>query len=515
MTAQGAFSGRYARSVALLSWSLFYLAALLVVRVPFTGDQYFFADAARLLHDGGRLYLDIWDIKQPGIFAIYRIAAAVTDDVQLAVRLIELAAWALSVWIGVRLMRRAAVASELANCVPALAGASILLAAPAWHLSQVESFAVLPLSACLWFATARRAPWLRWSLVGAAAAVLAWLKLVYVLVPAAMSLAILVAEREWEAREFAARLLRAVGAGLLGFGSTLSLLAMPMIIDGSFGAMIEASLVYPASGTVGTESAPLTRLARSTLWLATTAAPLLLLAAFALPRRPIEFVHGALLGWLASAALCILAQRFSWWAYHGTLVKFPLGLLALIALRDLVLAQRLTQRRALQLAAAAFCLMLLPSSTQIWNKLRVVPSAAWGMVPPARYESALAPGYELLREQAEQFRARARVGATVCILGDPALSYLTGAKCPVALRYWSEPALDAAKWREMATELEHAAPDVVFLAQSAARVIEARQPAILRWLRGSYEPVGLNSSGDAWFVRRPDASRELVTEFAD
>jgi hypothetical protein len=41
---------------------------------PFHGDQAMFILGARVLAEGGTLYVDYWDFKQPGIYLIYFLA---------------------------------------------------------------------------------------------------------------------------------------------------------------------------------------------------------------------------------------------------------------------------------------------------------------------------------------------------------------------------------------------------------------------------------------------------------
>src|SRR5450631_4009030 len=47
------------------------LAALVHVPYPFWGDQALFTYAAHGIRHGDRLYVDFWDLKQPGIYLWY------------------------------------------------------------------------------------------------------------------------------------------------------------------------------------------------------------------------------------------------------------------------------------------------------------------------------------------------------------------------------------------------------------------------------------------------------------
>lgn len=45
---------------------------------PFAWDQALFAINARVLNDGGALYRDAWDVKQPGIYLFYWLGGGTT-----------------------------------------------------------------------------------------------------------------------------------------------------------------------------------------------------------------------------------------------------------------------------------------------------------------------------------------------------------------------------------------------------------------------------------------------------
>jgi hypothetical protein len=68
---RGASGRRAAYGGALL---LVALLALLHIPYPFSSDQGLFAHFAQAMDGGARLYEDLWDIKQPGLFALYWIA---------------------------------------------------------------------------------------------------------------------------------------------------------------------------------------------------------------------------------------------------------------------------------------------------------------------------------------------------------------------------------------------------------------------------------------------------------
>lgn len=66
---------------------------LIHLPIPFSGDQAFFLLGAKEMNDGLILYRDFWDIKQPGIFYFYYIAAKLFGFNVIGVRVFELIYW--------------------------------------------------------------------------------------------------------------------------------------------------------------------------------------------------------------------------------------------------------------------------------------------------------------------------------------------------------------------------------------------------------------------------------------
>jgi hypothetical protein len=57
---------------------------------PFSGDQALFMIGAKELSQGSRLYVDFWDIKQPGIYLFYWIAGSLFGYSEVVVHSLEL-----------------------------------------------------------------------------------------------------------------------------------------------------------------------------------------------------------------------------------------------------------------------------------------------------------------------------------------------------------------------------------------------------------------------------------------
>jgi hypothetical protein len=492
--------------VSALAWLAFCVSALLALRVPFTGDQYFFALGAEAIARGDTLYVDFWDIKQPGIFYLYRIASLVHEDVTLTIRILEILTWAVTCVLARQLLLSADVDRPIAALTPAALGAAYFLAAPAWHLSQVESFAVLPLTYCLRIAVRAESRRRDWVLLGAATAVVGWLKLVLVLIPAVF--AVLLLWRTWRHRTAAAggwTIATDIGVAACAFIATLAVLLVPFWSRDGLMVLLDVTWVYPSEAMYEVPGAPLTRLGASLLWFGVTTAPMGLLACSVVRLRPVPFVVWLLLTGFVATLVCISLQRFSWWAYHTTLLRVPVTLLALLACGVRVTQASPARARWIAGLTTLFAIaMTLPGAAK---KLTVLPDSLFAATPSPRFEARTAPGYEQLREQADGFVAEFGSHASLCVLGDTALSYHTRAKCDVTLATWSAPAMNAAKWRQLATELHRARPDILYVSGSDLDVLRVNQPEVLEWIEREYVLLRPGMPRDAWHMRQDFPSR--------
>lgn len=126
---------------------------VLVSFQPFTGDQALFASGARQLAHGDVLYRDVWDVKQPGIYAFYLGGGAIFGYSEVALHLFELVVLlGFGVILATSLRARFARAG-VAAAVPVLVIGTYYATVGPVQLGQVESLIGIPLYLTLWCAT--------------------------------------------------------------------------------------------------------------------------------------------------------------------------------------------------------------------------------------------------------------------------------------------------------------------------------------------------------------------------
>ncbi len=138
-----------------LSLLVIFLVGLIHLSYPFYGDEAFFLLGARELNDGAVLYIDFWDIKQPGIFYFYFFAGELFGFNEIGIHLFELMNWLIFsialIWF---LNRYIFLESFLFSCYSAvLLVVTYYIFAGAGKLTQVEALVNMPLLGVVIFNT--------------------------------------------------------------------------------------------------------------------------------------------------------------------------------------------------------------------------------------------------------------------------------------------------------------------------------------------------------------------------
>jgi hypothetical protein len=282
-------------------------------------------------------------------------------------------------------------------------------------------------------------------------------------------------------------------------------LLVPFWHDGSLATLIDASWNYPRIAMQELQRAPLERLAASAARIAILLAPLVIVAASQSVRRRAGLAESLLWGWLVAALGAIALQTFSWWAYQMTLLIPPCAMLGLIGaanVRAHTLPGRIGPNKVAVSVMLACVAIAAAAGMRKWDG---VVSNLFASRPSADYEARLAPGYERLRALGNWHRSAFGVDASLCVLADPAIDYHAHSRCPATMHVWSEPAMNAEKWRQMATELRLGRPDLIYLGRSTAALLTTRTPQLMHWLRANYVVWRPGLGDDVW-LRRQDFS---------
>jgi len=501
-------------------------AGILIVGIarlpaPFTGDQALNMLMGRVVAHGGAPYVDLWDLKYPGVFLFFAAGGTLFGFTEIGIHLFELL-WMLALAVAVRLTAgmflRHRVAAAMA---PALTVGFYYAVAMNVHLTQTEGIVGLPLLLSLVFAAGaiRRGssrPVALSFASGLSAGFVALFKAPYVVLPMIFWALALVESRRAQGvgiRQAMRKLAPpAVGGLLIPVAVTAAYLAQT-------GALREAwwtFVVFPRQAAAET---PLDfqLLRDGTVWFARTfSVPLALAVVGAVDRlrRGWDFLSLALVAWIVIGALLIWAQVIGWWSYHYLLLLVPIGLLAAHGAETVVAAARArgpVHRRAVASAMLVVLTLLLVPPLRL--AARSVSEFVRARPLPLTPDSAR--GYQLEHDTAYAYafrttsflRASTSNPGPIYVFASPIL-YVLSDRPPASslLATWFDPTSEA--WERMAAELTAASPPYIYVAHGAIETLTAENPAIgddaraLRaWLGRRYREMRTDVGG-TWYVQR-------------
>jgi hypothetical protein len=489
---------------------------------PFTGDQALNMLMGRVIVHGGVPYVDLWDLKHPGIFFFFAAGGSLFGFTELGIHLFELC-WMLTLGAAVRIVAGQYVRSRAAAALAPLltVGYYYAVATPV-HLTQTEALVGLPVLSSLLFASrgvrrdARRSAALLFA-SGLSAGVVAVFKAPYVLIALLFWVLALVEWRRTHGGGIRGAFTKVVPPALAGALVPASLTVAYLAQTHALGVAWRTFVIYPRQAAAET-SLDLQLLRDATVWFVQAfAAPLALatVGAWDRLRRGWDLLTAALVGWVVVGAILIWAQVIGWWSYHYLLLVVPVGLLAAQGIETLVRSTEERSRRRYEWLAAVIglaavvVLVISPldragDSLSGFLRARPLPLTAdaargFGVEHDAAYADAL--------RTTSFLRASGSIPGPIYVFASPILYVLSDRPPAVAyLATWFDPTSEA--WQEMMTELARARPPYIYVQDGALLSLAVRNPSLsddmetLRaWLASGYRDLRTDAGG-TWYIRR-------------
>jgi hypothetical protein len=482
--------------------------ALGLTQLPtaFNWDQSMFVLGGRRLAEGGVLYRDFWDVKQPGIYWFYALAGRIFGFTEPGIHLFELL-WmlAFAAVLGVTLRRRWGPGPAPA-LAPLLTVGVYYAVAGDLHLTQVEGLVGLPLYLTLWFATdgpgEEPRAWRAFAsgLCGGAALLF---KLAFLpLVGAFWLMALAFAWRRRGAGPALAGVALPLAAGVaLPLAATLAYFAH----HGLLGTLRWTWFDYPAFLLTRIRGTHVNRLFDGVQWYLLRLAPWLGLAAVgAGALRSRRDALGAGLGlWFAAGFLVILVQRWSWWQYHYVLLIPPAGVLAAAGAQAVGAwvpgrVRRLAVLGLVALGSAAIAMAGM--RTVLLARERFALTAADRLA----YQKRTSPLVLGFSREADFLAAPGRQPGTIFILDDPVLYRLAPRPAAPAFRgvvFVQE--MDEPEWSALTARLRAAPPAWLMVERHHVPLVSGGAPRVASFaafLAASYRVAETTERG-VWYER--------------
>ena len=341
------------------------LAAAAKLEAPFRSDQSLFLLYARMLSQGFKLYLDIWDIKQPAIYWFYLASAEIFSYSERGVHIGELI-WSAAFSVCLILtLRKYFTHWALVPLSPVVVVGNYFLYVGATEQTQIEWLVGFPLYLCAYFCTQategdhRRRGAL---LFGMFAALVSLFKMIFVVIIASFMLVAVYMYPEAGDRRFVDKK-QFIFYSASGFAIVYAVGCAVLILRHELAGFFQVTFVYPFEALSEFPPGRLVDLLKGVGFVAGIFAPwacFLVIAGWWGVRRADAIMTRMLLAWVIAGIVITLAQRFSWWIYHFLIFLVPLGILALRGV-DILLAELSRVRWTASLAAKALAFVLLAS----------------------------------------------------------------------------------------------------------------------------------------------------------
>jgi len=476
---------------------------------PLSADAAMFVWGARELADGARLYVDFWDMKQPGIFWFCQVAGELFGFDAVGIHLLE-AIWQVCLAIVLIVVARWFVRDRLlAYLAPLFCFAPYYLA---HFLTMVEMLVSLPLTillACVLGPQGTRHVRIWGSaLAGVMIVVVAAFKLM--LVPIAASIAVwgLIVQWRSESATRRAHLSERVLAMAGGFALALALLAAYLAYTGSLRGALWTAFVYPPIAIEQFPHRPLSAMARPVGWLATNTWMFAILGVVAwfgpdrAARRPLVW---ALTLWLAIGAALVTAQSLSRWTYHMQLFLVPLALFGVLGLDAAWSMLRLIPQATVRRVSMAICVLgvlLVMVARPLWQGVAypIWASAPWTAGSLREYQERVDGRLSALRESAAFLSKPDAMHGRVAMLGDARVLEGTGRRPVPEINGWTYYLTE--QLDSVAASLETVRPPYAYVSWYVAQNLRNGTDAVFTILERDYVRIADDEAEGTWFALR-------------
>jgi hypothetical protein len=481
------------------------------------GDQALFLSYARRFDEGWQLYVDLWDVKPPAVFAFYYLGGSLFGFTDRGIHLFELL-WMVVLAAAMIISLRPHLRQPwLAAVAPIAALGSYYGSCSFQEQTQIESLVNLPTFLSVIALTAAGRPAAARpkyaALAGMAAAVATAFKVVFAPIFIGLLLATTVAvvrgEGSGASRQALLRLCLpyAVGAAAVWASCLIIFFAL-----GTADAMLWTVFVYPFEALASVGYAPMKRLVAMFGTFVGDFAPWLIFLALALPllwRHGAPLIAKLLWIWLALGVVVILAQRTSWWYYHFMLLLAPIGGLAAFGVDRAVSFLRRRAHLAPATVMGIACLLVLPAVGSIADPLAstanlLFPSLIVGNKPIESFKSTV-ENYAEISKAAAFVSDQPRPGP-VMVFETPLIDLLSGREqaLPVHGFIWQ---WVLRRQHEQSTEMFKAVlPPFVFVGSRYEELVSQRTPGIMALLASGYRVVWQSPLGRWYALADPPSS---------
>lgn len=495
--------------LAICTLAVVLMAGLHILK-PLDGDQASFLLGAKALENGDTLYLDYWDIKQPGIFAFYWVFSKLFGFNTWGVHLGEISYWVTISIALIILLRPLLHNTALAAFAPLVFLATYFSQTLAWHATQVESLIAGPIVISILFCAnaevRERGKWWRFGAAGFAAGVGLWLKLalapVFLALFAAVWVRMFFVKRDYRFSSY----FKSAGAVILGFLIAAAPGLLYLGLSGNLYDFYDVTVLYPleviSEGIPQRSVGGISRVIDGLTFLLPAIGPFVVLMFLRLVSGIRLKSTLAFYTWMVifGAAFSIALQSFSLWVYHFQIFFMPLAIVFIVNLDALIARRDVSQNTGTQISstAAVFMLtimMVAQLSAANWSAGRqFVTEVALDGISRMQFEAQVFPTQKELQAVANLSELDAPDQA-IYVFGDPSLYHILNARQAVPVLGWFWELAAPSLFQRTQSELKETRPVRVYMTEQFREIVDVQAPEILEWLATEYTPISQTADG--------------------
>ena len=482
---------------------------------PFGGDQALFSVYANGIYDGGVLYKDFWDLKQPGIYFFYLLGGSLFGFNELGIHLFELVYFLLFSFFILNTFQNFFENRKLIFLLPVFTVGFYYIISEEWHLTQLEII-VSPLLYILFFCSLKlieKSNTALFALIfGFTSGLILIFKFILLPIIASFWLYYNVSILVKSIRDVRI-LLKANLFAFLGFLLPMSVLFSYLYYSDSLNLFLWTTLQVPPRVINESFAAELGNqwgeLKSSLKWFSINFSvymSLTIVGLAALFRKNSYNFAFLLVLWILSTFLVILIQKTSWWEYHFILFVFPLGIASLIGLDFLLVRIKLVfPFNSLKNKIAyitAFLFLFNYHMIHVYNDMKVVKYRfAIDQTAAHSFKKDISPYYKYVSEDIDSLvKEFGNDLDSIYVLGDPRYLYLLRAKPRISLdggsyTFWIDDI-----WKSFSSEMMVKKPKYLFVCNLGSLLIKNKTNHIQELIETEYKPYRTNREG-VWYQR--------------
>lgn len=487
------------------------LAAILVagwvnLPMPLHGDAALYQVGAMALDEGGRLYRDVWDLKQPGIYLFHWMAGGTLGFSETGLHAFELGYMLLFSALLYFVARRYLEYKWLAPALPILTVGGYYAHTTEWHLTQPAMLLSVPMFVVLTLLSAP-ASWWRSFAAGAAGAAALLFKFAVAPVVALLFLASWIIDRREKGQSrpqlWNQRVLPALIGGLLVIGAMATWLDQHEALEPFLWIFHTwAPLALQVRG-----SHPIDRILYSAAWFCLTFSPQILLSFFAFSGWRGVFTERFFvlaMVWLAAGTCSVLTEPFAGWQFDFLFLLTPLGILAVRGLQGLIasVAAEIPARQQAKAVALVLGLAAIPTGVAWVRKAHDM--ATYHHLASAAdhaFQRAVSPRYDRIWRETAFLRDPNSPPGPIYVFGDPIIHTLSRRSSASSIHGWAWELQPAIVWQRLESELLNRPPAFIFAEPGYDTMLTQQSPALRAMLENRYQVRSVDDAG-IWYERK-------------